>query len=532
MKINKFNWLNIYFPVIALTLLSIFLAILKVRSGYSFHGDTANYYVLLENIHRGLGPYNQFMATLVDYSYIDKIHSIDLVEFCKKSFDSVTRNAEDFNHFRFHFYPILYPLSTLLYLFKAPYVTHFIDIFSFLLFLYIAYYILIKNHCGPLLSIFIVAVISFHPAWSWSIQSAPFPDRLYLPLGLLSIYLIDFKNSTKYGLLALSICSLIVEKVILYSGIFLIAHTLLFYKKNKDIFTRLAFGFFLILVFELLKRYQLTSNPYYESFINLSPGALLNLFKDPFFLNGAISLLLVNLPFLLIILVKSPRLFVITVAMMVPNIIGNIGGAEKTGYFTHYHTLYFPFLVYSFCISISEIQQGLLKRKEIFRVFQYLILLLIFIFFYCVNFSDSQKLKLGYRNNLSYLSYFSRIYSDKNNYEFITQQIDQYIPKMSKVSSVEGGWPYLYQHLNSSFLPYNINTADFLIVNYSESEGKYSYGGIMSFGGVEKTKAMTACLNTKIEQAKFNIKYPIKLNGSLAILTKDFTQDENHKSPR
>ena len=74
MKINKFNWLNIYFPVIALTLLSIFLAILKVRSGYSFHGDTANYYVLLENIHRGLGPYNQFMATLVDYSYIDKIH--------------------------------------------------------------------------------------------------------------------------------------------------------------------------------------------------------------------------------------------------------------------------------------------------------------------------------------------------------------------------------------------------------------------------------------------------------------------------
>ena len=103
---------------------------------------------------------------------------------------------------------------------------------------------------------------------------------------------------------------------------------------------------------------------------------------------------------------------------------------------------------------------------------------------------------------------------------------------MSKVSSVEGGWPYLYQHLNSSFLPYNINTADFLIVNYSESEGKYSYGGIMSFGGVEKTKAMTACLNTQIEEANFDIKNPIKLGNSLAILTKYSIVDEGRKSPR
>jgi hypothetical protein len=33
--------------------------------------------------------------------------------------------------------------------------------------------------------------------------------------------------------------------------------------------------------------------------------------------------------------------------MMVPNIIGNIGGAEKYGFLTHYHTLYFPFLIFA-----------------------------------------------------------------------------------------------------------------------------------------------------------------------------------------
>lgn len=508
-------------PVIAIIIISIILAIIKVRSGSSFQGDTGNYYILLENIHRGLGTYNQFMATLIDYLFIDGLQSIDVLKFCKKTFDSVAHGAEDFNHFRFHYYPILYPLSILLYAFSAPYVTHFIDIFSFISFLYLAYYILIKNNCGSITSLLIVIVISLHPAWSWSIQGAPFPDRIYLPFGLLAFYFIDFKNSTKYGLLALSVCGMIVEKVILYSGIFLILHTLLFYKKNKDIAARLAFGLFMILVFELLKRYQLTANPYYESFINLSPSALLNLFKDSYFFNGTLSFLLVNLPFLLVILIKSPRLFIITIAMMIPNIIGNIGGAEKTGYFTHYHTLYFPFLIYSFCISIADIHKDPLKKNPALKFLQYLLLLLVLLYFYGISFSQSQKIIVSYKNNSSYLSYFSRIYKDKNNYEFITQQVGKFIPLDSKVSSVEAGWPYLYQYLNSSFFPYNINTADFLIVNYSMVEGKYIYSGVTSFRGVEATNAMNLCLNDKIEQAKFNIRDPIKLSGSLAILKKE-----------
>jgi hypothetical protein len=521
MKISKFKLFNIYMPTIVIVSVSIILTIIKVRSGSYFQGDTGNYYILLENIHRGLGPYNQFMATLVQYSYIDQLHSINVIEFCKKSFDAVAHGAEDFNHFRFHYYPILYPLSILLYAFSAPYVTHFIDIFSFISFLYLAYYILVKNNCGSIASLLIIIVISFHPAWSWSIQGAPFPDRIYLPFGLLAFYLIDFKNSTKYGILALTICGMIVEKVILYSGIFLILHTILFYRKNKNIAARLAFGLFMILVFELLKRYQLTANPYYESFINLSPSALINLFKQSYFFNGTLSFLLVNLPFLLVILIKSPRLFIITFAMMIPNIIGNIGGAEKTGYFTHYHTLYFPFLIYSFCISMSEIQKDLLKKNPALKYLQYLLLLLVLAYFYGISFSQSQKIVLNYKNDVSYLSYFSRIYKDKNNYEFITQQVDKYIPRDSKISSVEAGWPYLYQHLNSSFFPYNINNADFLIVNYSIAGNKYLYGGVTSFKGVEVTNAMNSCLNDKIEQAKFNIRDPIKLSGSLAILKKE-----------
>jgi hypothetical protein len=521
MNINKINWLNIYIPVVALTLVSAILAVIKVRSGASFMGDTGNYYILLENIHKGLGPYNQFMATLVDYSYIDKIHSMSVVEFCKTSFNSIAHSADDFNHFKFHFYPILYPISTFLYLFEAPYVTHFVDIFSFFSFLYLAYFILLKNQCGYVTSFLVTVLISTHPAWSWSIQGAPFPDRIYLPFGLLAFYLIDFKNSTKYGLLALSICGTIVEKVILYSGIFLILHTLLFYKKNRNIAARLAFGLFMILVFELLKRYQLTSNPYYESFINLSPGALLNLFKDSYFFNGALSFLLVNLPFLLVILIKSPRLFIITFAMMVPNIIGNIGGAEKTGYFTHYHTLYFPFLVYSFCISFGELIKDMALINRNLLLLKYPALLFTFVFFSSINFSELQKIKLAFNDRNLYTSYFSRIYKDKNNYDFITSEINKNIPKTSKISSVEGGWPYLYQHLNSAFLPYEIDTSDFLIVYYSESNGKYIYSGVSSFNGVEATNAMNVCLNTKIENAKFNTGKPIKLNGSLAILGKE-----------
>jgi hypothetical protein len=60
--------------------------------------------------------------------------------------------------------------------------------------------------------------------------------------------------------------------------------------------------------------------------------------------------------FILILLsIAVPRLAFLSFIVMMPNLIGNIGGAEKTGWLTHYHSYYFPILSFAATIGASKI---------------------------------------------------------------------------------------------------------------------------------------------------------------------------------
>jgi hypothetical protein len=49
------------------------------------------------------------------------------------------------------------------------------------------------------------------------------------------------------------------------------------------------------------------------------------------------------------------RLALIAFGAMLPNILDNIAGAEKTGWSTHYHSVYFPFLVAAALIGFANL---------------------------------------------------------------------------------------------------------------------------------------------------------------------------------
>ena len=69
------------------------------------------------------------------------------------------------------------------------------------------------------------------------------------------------------------------------------------------------------------------------------------------------------LPLLVLTLVRI-RYFIIALVMATPNLIVNIGGAELSGYSTHYHSVYLPILMCLGVVAMTEIAGKVVTRKK------------------------------------------------------------------------------------------------------------------------------------------------------------------------
>lgn len=510
--------------LLAIILLTAPLTYVRVNSGAGFMGDTGQMYMVLENIHDGRGPFNPILPSEVEYFFGKSLPATDSSKLCGMALETPHFEAASYNHFKFHLYAIYYPASLLLYLFDAPYVVNGLNIFSFLFFLFLAYKISQKSETPTFISIFTVIAISLHPAWSWSIMGQPYADRMFLPFGLLLCHYAEERKKPIYALLAiLALSALIVEKVPVYAGGFLIAYAILFYKdfpNKRDVLGRLLAGISALIYFYLVVNHSLV-NEYYASNVPHTLtgliGLIKNIFSDERQLNGVKSLLLVNAPLLLPALIFKPRLFLIAFVLLLPNIIGTIGGAEKTGFLTHYHTLYFPFVVYAFIKGIAEFYRRISRVRAIGIFTSYMILIASFYLF--LGFDGTQKIKLT--NSPSTNFYATNFYSISKNlsaYRNLSTLVESNIPSNAKISTIEAGWPYLYKFQNLSMYPFNIEQSNFLFVGYRKDAGQFYYSGFEGYLGPQQNRIVNDCLNIKIRKAGYDIDSPIILSPSLAIL--------------
>lgn len=526
--LNKIKFEHVFQLKTVLALLIIFsltvlLTYIRVNSGYAFAGDTGQLYLLLENIHAGNGPFNPWQASILDFVYSQNMVVLDASKLCEMVYESANYEGDDLNHFKFHLYLILYPASLFLYLIDAPYVAHGLNILSFLLFLFVSYKITQKNKIPFFISILSVITISFHPAWSWSIIGQPYVDRMFLPLGLLLFYYTDNRDrSFKAMLFVLAISVIIVEKAMVYSGIFIIAYSILFYKDNLDkkyLIRRLLLGVAVLIIFYIITKFYL-KNIYYTTTIPHNMEGIINLFTNDRILNGTKSLILVNAPLLLPALIFSPRIFLIAFIMLLPNIFGNIGGAEKTGYYTHYHTLYFPFLVYAFIHGIGGLFRwiSIIKAEIVFSIF----LIITASFYLLIDFDDEQNIKFTKSPaTYFYATNFYNMSKDLTNYKNITTLVESNIPLNAKISSVEAGWPYLYKFKNLVIFPMDFEKTDFLLVGYEKINNNFNYSGYQGFLGPNHSLIVNECLDSRIRKAGYDVEFPILLSPSLAILKRN-----------
>lgn len=472
---------------------------LRVNSPIGIMGDTGLLYGLVQGVHDGYGPNLPLYASIADTLFTFNLPSLSPDLVCKTAQLPLTYSLEKQNFFQYHSYLIIYPLSIFLYAFSAPYVIQGANLFSFLIFIALSFIILRKKNINLGFVFLGCTLICFSPPWSFAIIGQPYVDRMFLPFGLLIFHYSDKKN-----LIGIIICGLIAclinEKVPIYLGIFFVISSIIFYENKYKKFYVLQFiiGLFIIVfVYGYIKYYL--NNSYYSVAIPTSYDAIKNFLSTERNLNGILSLLIICSPFIIFPLIFSWRYAIISLIMLSPNIFGDIGGAEKTNFYTHYHSLYFPFIVYSFLVGFSKFLSSQSKICINARKISIIFLSLMIVFYNGLIILPNQSLSFNIGNKNSFLFGFNSIRRTQISWKNIQSFLEKNVPITSSVSSIEAGMAYLYKYRDLSFYPLNLTNSEYIFV----IKGDNKYNGYFGYNGASIQDQTNKCLS-KVIDSKFD----------------------------
>ena len=211
-----------------------------------------------------------------------------------------------------------------------------------------------------------VGILLIHPIFHQSILGQTYIDRLFFgPAIYILIRIFDRKKITLKDLVIAFLTILISERAALYLGITIILSLIFFrfsdLKSDRKTQTLALVGITGVCWFLFWNSYFATSD--YYSAINLE-GILSNFNSAMFGPRSPLlaELLLVLLPFLILISTNI-YLSILSAALILPNVLFNIGGAELTGFYTHYHAGYSPLI-----FTLAAFGYVNLSRSSIFKV--------------------------------------------------------------------------------------------------------------------------------------------------------------------
>jgi hypothetical protein len=302
-------------------------------------------------------------------------------------------------------------------------------------------------------------------------------DRLFILPMLLLIFLVKnfnkIKNNKIIFFILLFYIAIIHERAALMTGFFLVSYLFFFYNENTNNRKLLFFsGFFLIFYFFIYTQYIQIS--YYSSsytFSNFLNSIQIILKNTNNMGDLTIKFFLIN-SFFLFLSIFNVRYFLIVFGTLLPNLFITIGGAEKNGLTTHYHSFYIPFLISGAVFGFVRLKEILAKKSYLIFTSFFTIIFLLFNLHY--DFSSRDKIfnfnKLGRINHSMYLQKsFSYIFLDYwrfqiNNTQIISAFLEKIEPNV-RVSIHENQQVFFSMKKNLiDFFPLGIGKSDYLVV--------------------------------------------------------------------
>lgn len=489
-------------------------------------GDNAIQPDLIRGIARTGKPRSQVFA-----SVNDTVLNMKLVTKTAKEIENMSlpaKNYDEDNMFIYHVIPIYYLMAPLTWIMPISVLMGLVVPISFLGLLVLLYIFLRKRGVGVVMALIFCLLISAHPAWNQSVFGQIYSDRFFLLVGMFLILTVSNNKKMKLWqlFLAVFLVLLMIEKMLVVSGIFLIMYSFLYRAKLEMKQKRIMFGlglFLLLWATIIIKLYL--RNPFYSEFLPISTiESIKNLLMNSLVFNEQLKLFLIfNLVPLIILGVWEWRAALIALVMLLPNIFGSVGGAEKNGWSTHYHSSYFPFLVWALsCCFINFYNRLGIKRR-----FLVVILTLgLTIFVWGLSPYSLEGLKFSKVNVWS--NAWTKVYGvvvdfiTKGglyvNSEKMANSLRAAVPEGSLVSMSEYMMPTLIDNRKLYLYPSGLDDADYVVIWISDLKTKPpTYRGAPSFMSSAEIGKIDTMLSIRMEKSGYDVYHPVMV-GDVAVI--------------
>ncbi len=425
-----------------------------------------------------------------------------------------------------HAYYILYPLAALAWLFPPHVILAVANGFGFASVIFILYWA-IRRQGVPILGAMAFCLLAMaHPAWSHASLGDFYADRFFMPLGLLYVSLLydamirQGNISRDYLLLTLAIGLLAAsttERGAIMIALFTIASLVLYRKRiveRRSVVILAIFSMTLLAHVFLYVKLLYVHHVGTGSLSSILQGipAFFEQIKAPVYAAKVQEFIVINVLLFGVFALFNWRLALIAFAALLPNLLTTVGGAEKNGWGTHYHSMYFPFLLFASAIGFSKLWAYLGATKYRVVLIGVLLALMPVISKYSPGYGGQNG---AVKRLYDFYANGSQSYEKQLSGQL--QQIAAAVPAGAKVTTPEGFVPTLYRDRTIYYYPVGIDTADYAVLSkVSQPDGSFYYAGAVNYIG-ESQKA-DVCLTERLRKVGFNVDQPKLLIGNMTVL--------------
>jgi len=450
--------------------------------------------------------------TMLTASVVDALQTVIVqpaAQVCEA--DLAHPREEPMNIYERHAFPILYFLALLRFATDSLTILVLCATVAFPGLLACVYAFARRFDCPPWLAGVLVLLVAAHPTWSYAAFGQFYPDKLFpffclIYLVMLYEYL-SGKRSSPWMLLASGIVAASTSE---RSAIMLVAGTgaaLAWYSfrrglRRADLVPAAFTAALALYVYGYMHFVQ--ANADYASF----GGSAAELLKSGFtgLPPDSRKFLMINAGLLLPFALAGGVWTVVAAGAMLPNLLGTVGGAEKLGWMTHYHSAYFPFLIFAAILGASTLYR---RSRGMAKACGALATAVAAVFLLLNPISPAPLLDLSLPNiRETALAKIVEFQIGTGSSQSLLarakfyQSVANLIPEASDVSTTEFYMPALYQHgiPRLHFYPLGVGKSKYVVVPYVETpNGKRTYIGHVSYFKPSNADEINQCLTTRLD---------------------------------
>jgi len=285
----------------------------------------------------------------------------------------------------------------------------------------------------------------------------------------------------------------------------LIAYLALYWRSTANRKVKLALALALLVYGYVLTAYVLV-NPYYHNYFIAIGSSVLTPQTGLF--------VLVNLP-LLLIAFGEPRAAAIAVLLMLPNVFGWVGGGEKIGWATHYHSYYFPALVWAALLGFRQLYARYAPRGRTAAF--YGITAALALYLALLDPAAYQRYSFGPGNLrqtfvLAFPAEAARMLGPTGTaLAEDAARAGASVPNGSLVTTTESGMPLVYHDRRIAYFPLDIERADYAILGATAAGPHTSYYGVINYLGAAEREQSNDIVIARMKRDGYDFDHAVQL---------------------